>query len=119
MTDVTLTAIAQQTTEQPEAPFEMANLRPEKTGLPFVVGVSQQGGARHGPRIKLSPLPRYNPAEAITVTLEDPPRALAPLPDTDLALVTSWIELNRTTIEQYWSGEIAYTEDMLARIESV
>jgi hypothetical protein len=108
MTDMTLTAIVQQTTEQPEAPFEMANLRPEKTGLPFVVFVSQQGGVRHGPRIKLSPLPRYNPAEA-----------LVPLPDTDLALVTSWIELNRTTIEQYWSGEIAYTEDMLARIESV
>ena len=28
----------------------MTNLRPATTGLPFVVFVSQQGGARHGPR---------------------------------------------------------------------
>ena len=102
-----------------EAAFEMANLRPAMTGLPFVVFVSQQGEARHGPRIKLSPLPRYNPAEAITVTLQHPPEALGPISSSDLTLVSRWIDLNRTTLEDYWSGAIEYTDDMLSRIKRI
>ena len=96
----------------------MANLRPEKTGLPFVVFVSQQGGARHGPWIELSPLPRYDPAEAVAVTLEDPPRVVGDVPvgGQQLRLVSSWIELNRATLEAYWSGEIEFTDDMIGRI---
>ena len=31
--------------------FEMANLRPERTGLPFVVFISQKGGAQHDVRV--------------------------------------------------------------------
>ena len=99
--------------------FEITNLRPATTGLPFVVFVGQQGGPRHGPRTKLSPLPRYNPAQAVTVTLQRPPEALGPIGSCDLALVTRWIELNRTTLEAYWSGDIEYTEDMLGRIRRV
>lgn len=105
--------------QRQEAPFEMANLRPERTGLPFVIFVSQQGGARHGPRIKISPLPHYNADEAVTVTLEKPPRALGPVDKRDLELVAQWIELNREAIEGYWDGTIAYTEDLLAQIRPV
>jgi hypothetical protein len=36
-----------------------------------------------------------------------------------MVLVTRWIELNHTTIEQSWSGEIAYTEGVLARPQTV
>src|SRR5436305_14358246 len=32
---------------QGQGGFEMANLRPDRTGLPFVVFISQRGGARH------------------------------------------------------------------------
>ena len=103
-----------------EAPFEMANLRPATTGLPFVVFVSQRGGAaRHGPRIKISPLPRFDPEQAITITLEEPPRPLGDLGSEELDLVRRWIALNRTTLEGYWAGTIAYTEDMLALIRAV
>src|SRR5947209_17552132 len=102
-----------------EAPFEMANLRPGTTGLPFVVFVSQRGAARHGPRVKVSPLPRYDPEQAVTVTLESPPRALGHLPPRDLDLVMRWIELNRPVLEEYWSGRIEYTEDLLERIRAV
>jgi hypothetical protein len=34
----------------------MANLRPERTGLPFVVFISQKAGARHDVRVKAAPL---------------------------------------------------------------
>ncbi len=102
-----------------EAPFEMTNLRATVTGLPFVVFVSQQAGARHGPRIKISPLPRYNPSEAITVTLEHPPRPLGDIGGSDLKLVQQWIELNRVVIEGYWSGDIEYTDEMVSQIKPV
>ncbi len=88
-----------------EAPFELANVRPATTGLPFIVFVSQQGGARYGPRIK--------------VTLEHPPRLLGSPSCQDVALLTRWIELNRATIEACWAGTIAFTEDMLAAIRPV
>ena len=35
---------------QGQALFDMANLRPDRTGLPFVVFISQRGGARHDVR---------------------------------------------------------------------
>ena len=97
----------------------MANLRPAMTGFPFVVFVSQQGGARHGPRVKISPLPRYNPSEATTITLEQPPRPLGSVAAPDLARLRQWIELNRPVLEAYWDGRIAFTEDMLAQIKAV
>jgi len=43
---------------QGQALFEMANLRPERTGLPFVVFISQKGGARHNVRVKVARGPK-------------------------------------------------------------
>ena len=100
-----------------EGAFEMANLRPAMTGLPFVVFVSQQGGARHGPRVTISPLPRYHPSEATTITLEQRPLGSVAAPD--LARLRQWIEFNRPVLEAYWDGRIAFTEDMLAQIKAV
>ena len=110
---------APDTQSDTDGEFEMANLRPSMTGLPFVVFVSQQGGARHGPRIKVSPLPRYTPSEATTITLEQPPRPLGAIGSHELAAIRRWIELNRAVLEAYWDGSIDYTEDMLAQIKSI
>lgn len=43
-----------QSTDNIEAPFELANLFPKHTGLPFVVWISARGGARHDVRVKVS-----------------------------------------------------------------
>jgi hypothetical protein len=59
-----------------QATFDMANLRPERTGLPFVVFVSQRGGARHDVRIKLARTPRVRPSEMITVAVRPTPRVI-------------------------------------------
>src|SRR5262245_39699710 len=50
-----------------EAPFEMANLFPKHTGLPFVVWISVRGGARHDVRVKVSASAKAIPGEMITV----------------------------------------------------
>ncbi len=101
-----------------EGLFEMANLRPERTGLPFVVFISQQGGARHDVRVKVSREPRADPARMVTVTVRPEPRVIPPdaLSAEEFALVRRWIELNRQVLIDYWTGDIAYTEDALAAL---
>lgn len=107
--------------EHDEGMFEMANLRPERTGLPFVVFISQQGGARHDVRVKVSRGPRADPGQMVTVTVRPDPRAIPPdaLSAEELALVTRWIALNRQVLIDYWTGEIGYTEDALAALRAL
>ncbi|MGE0257805.1 MAG: hypothetical protein AB7T18_03515 [Alphaproteobacteria bacterium] len=103
-----------------QATFEMANLRPERTGLPFVVFVSQRGGARHGVRIKLARSPRVRPAEMITVALRPAPRVIrGRLDANEFALVRRWIEINTDVLVDYWNGDIAYTEDAMDALKKL
>ena len=98
----------------------MANLRPERTGLPFVVFISQKGGARHDVRVKVAPGPRVRPSEMATVALRPDVRVIrGSLDAADLALLRQWIELNRDVLLQYWEGLIEYTEDALAALQPI
>jgi hypothetical protein len=102
--------------EDDEDLFGMANLRPERTGLPFVVFISQRGGARHDVRVKVATGPRPDPAAMVTVALRPEPRIVAPgeLPADDFRRLVAWLALNRQALVDYWNGEIAYTEDVFA-----
>jgi hypothetical protein len=97
-----------------QASFEMANLRPERTGLPFVIFISQNGGACHDVRVKLAPGAKVRPSEMVTVAIRPAVRIVrGDLNARDLALLTRWIELNRDTLVKYWEGDIEYTEDVM------
>jgi hypothetical protein len=103
-----------------QALFDMANLRPECTGLPFVVFISQRGGARHDVRIKLARGPKVRPAEMITVAVRPRPRIIrGEMSTPEFDLVTQWIELNRRVLLDYWDGIIEYTEDALNAIKPI
>jgi len=97
-----------------QATFDMANLRPERTGLPFVVFISQRGGARYDVRIKLARSPRVRLSEMITVALRPAPRVIrGRLDSSEFALVRTWLDLNSDVLVDYWNGVIAYTEDVM------
>src|SRR5438874_10124019 len=82
-----------------QALFEMANLRPERTGLPFVVFISQKGGARHDVRVKIARGAKIRPAEMVTVAVRPRPRVVqGALDPDDLARLAEWIELNRNVL---------------------
>jgi hypothetical protein len=103
-----------------QASYEMANLRPERTGLPFVVFISQRGGARHDVRVKVAPGAKVRPSEMVTVAIRPNVRVVrGAMEPRDLALLTRWIELNRNTLLDYWNGDIEYTEDAIAAIVPV
>ena len=121
-----------------EAPFEMANLFPKHTGLPFVVWISVRGGARHDIRglpfvvwisvrggarhdirVKVSASAKANPGELISVGIRPAVHVIdGELAPEALAKLTRWIELNRETLIAYWHGEID-TLDALAALEKV
>ncbi len=98
--------------------FEMANLRPERTGLPFVVFISQRGGARHDVRVKVARGPHPDPASMIAVAVRPEPRLIPPgtLSADEFRQLAAWIALNERALVDYWNGEIAYTEDVFAAL---
>lgn len=89
-----------------EAPYEMSNLSPKHTGLPFVVWISVRGGARHDARVKVSANAKAMPGEMATVSIR-PVRVVAGAMEPHaLRLLQKWIERNRTTLLAYWESEI-------------
>jgi hypothetical protein len=100
-----------------QALFEMANLRPERTGLPFVIFISQKGGARHDVRVKIARGAKVRPSEMATVAVRPKPRVIrGALDPDDLARLAEWIELNRAVLADYWNGDIEYTEDAISAL---
>lgn len=106
----------------PEAPFELASLSPELTGLPMVVWVSERGQARHDARVEVSPVHgrRARLDQAVPVSVRRPVDVAAGsgLDGRDLALVRQWIQLNREAIIAYWDNELS-TLQLLKRLRSV
>jgi hypothetical protein len=103
-----------------QATYEMANLRPERTGLPFVVFISQRGGARHDIQVKVARVPRVRRSEMVTVALRPSVRIVrGRLDPHDLALLRQWIELNEQVLVDYWNGVIGYTEDALNALRPI
>lgn len=103
-----------------EGLYEMANLSPKKTGLPFVVWISPQAGAPHDVRVKVSKGPRVHPSELISVAIRPEVHVVGGhISAHDLALLQEWVELNREVLIKYWDGDIAYTEDAIAALTPV
>ncbi len=95
--------------------FEMANLRPERAGLPFVVFISQKGGALHDLRVTVARGAKVRPSEMVTVAVRPNVRVIrGGLDPDDLARLAEWIELNRDVLIDYWDGNIEYTEDAIS-----
>lgn len=101
-----------------EAPYEMSNLFPQHTGLPFVVWISARGGARHDIRVKVSRNAKALPGDMATVGIRPGIRVIEGGMDTRaFDQLKTWIELNRTTLIAYWDGEIDTQDAMSALIK--
>jgi hypothetical protein len=95
--------------------YEMANVRPEKTGLPFVVFISQRGNARHDARVKVS----YQPVTSrfvASVAIRDGRITNGTLQPSELRALQKWLDLNRDVLMKLWDGEIAYHDDAVEQL---
>ena len=98
--------------EAPTNLWLMANLRPERTGLPFTVWVSTKdaGGnqAPHSARVKVGPGLRWVESEATSVSILPQPehKAGPALRAADFARLARWIAINRDLLLALWESEI-------------
>jgi hypothetical protein len=97
----------------------MANLSPRRTGLLFVVWISPKASALHGPRVRVSMMPRVCFSELISVAIQPTDRSegRGTLSASDRALLAQWIDLNIDVLVRYWDGDIEYTEDAIAALK--
>jgi hypothetical protein len=72
--------------------FEMANISPKRTGLPFVVWISPKAGAQHDVRVKVSNGPKVNSTELVSVAIRPDVRVVGggKMTAHDLALLKKW-----------------------------
>lgn len=93
--------------------YAMANLRPEDTGLPMVVWISEKGGAKHGPRLKVSKKmgDKIDPSNVLTVTVSDNPTMYnGELEPKVFNKLKQFIKLNKENLLKYWNNEVSTRE---------
>jgi hypothetical protein len=106
---------------QSDGLFEMANISPKRTGLPFVVWISPKAGAPHDVRVKVSKGPKVHSSELVSVAIRPDVHVVSggKMTAHDLALLKKWVELNHDVIVKYWDGDIEYTEDAIAALKAI
>jgi ubiquinone biosynthesis protein UbiJ len=114
-----ISEISEQRQYDSEALYEMANLFPKHTGLPFVVWMSNKGGAQHDVRVKVSHGPKVLPSEMVSVAIRPHVHVVeGKMSASDLAMLAKWIELNQDVLLKYWEGEID-TKDLVDAIQQI
>jgi hypothetical protein len=110
------------TPEKPEGQvtYEMANLRPSTTGLPFVVWVSQRDGAKHDVRLKVGYNARLFPSQMGVYAVR--PFGFVggqQLHPSDERSLEAWIDKNASVLLAFWDADIEYTEDLIDQIKKI
>ena len=112
--------VPSQDADQGQATFGMSNLRKERTGLPFIVFISQKDGAQHDVRVKVSPAPKVRTDQMSSYALRPYRLVDGPgLSSSEESLLGAWIEKNASVLVDYWDGTIEYTEDAVDRLKPV
>ena len=98
----------------------MANLRPRTTNLPFVVWVSQRGGARHDVRVTVAQSARVDPFHMGVYSVRPFAHVSGPRLDAnDETLLADWVAKNRAVLVDFWNADIEYTEDLIEKIQAI
>jgi hypothetical protein len=94
-----------------DAPYEMANLFPDSTGLPMTVWVSTRGFAQHDVRIKVNQQDgnRMDPGNTAVVAVRPEPRLIhGTLDAAQQDKVFGWVLLNEAILIELWEGRIDF-----------
>jgi hypothetical protein len=93
-----------------ESLYEMANIRPNVTGLPMVIWIQPfTGKEKHGPRIKVQKKhgSKVNTTNWVTVSISKLPEIKdGLLSKENFKLVSKWIILNLKGLRDVWNDKI-------------
>ena len=86
--------------------LEMANMQPKRTGLNYTIHVMSKGGAKHGPRVKVSNVAGgFSHDDNFTVTVEKNPRIVGKckLKTEHMNDIVDWVLLNHDHLHKVWN----------------
>lgn len=104
--------------DDPDDGFFMANIGPDRTGLPFVVWIINRGFSKHDVRVKASPSFQMIPEQMVSVAIRPEIKVVRGQMGSELTLLKSWIETNRQVLLDYWDGELP-TSEALKRLKKI
>lgn len=85
-------------------------LRPDITGLPMAVWITENDGYPHDARVKVATIHggrgSWRASPSVTVRPDCREVRRGSLPTSDVGLVRRWVELNRDVIIDFWDGAI-------------
>ena len=96
--------------------FLMANVHPRRSGLPFVVYISEKQG-QHDVRVKVAAGPKAPPFIASVSVRPEIQIVAGDMSAHDFDLVRRWIEINQDVIIGYWERTIEDTADALNALQ--
>jgi len=101
--------------------WEMANLRPDFTGIDnYVVWISSGEAVRHGPRIKVAKGLKWNENENASIPLTGMPRIIGDIGITqhDFSKIIKWTNLNKKALIQFWNSKLS-TDEVLSLLKKI
>lgn len=85
---------------------EEANMQPNLTGLVSTIHVMSRGGAKHGPRVKVSNIAGgFSHTDNFSVTIEHEPRVVGTckIHNKHLKNVMEWVKMNHDHLHKIWN----------------
>lgn len=98
--------------------YEMANLQPKETGLKTIIHVMHKGGAKHGPRVKVSNIAgRFAHDDNFSVTAENEPRVVGSckLKQEHLEEIRDWVKKHKDHLHKVWHHGDTMTSEEIAK----
>ena len=97
--------------------YEMANMQPIETGIPYIIYVSWKGGVKHGPRIKVSNISgRFALDDNFTMTIDKEPRLIGKckVPNHVYRDISDWVKLNYDHLMNIWHNGDTMTSSFIS-----
>ncbi len=103
--------------------YEMTNLASKHTGLDYPIFVSGKGGAKHGPRIKVSNTKgKFDFDDSFSMSIEHDPQKRAgqvKIPSDHVEKVKDWIRLNHDFLHKMWHSDTMDSEDHVNGLKKI
>lgn len=95
--------------------YEMTNLSKRQTGLEYNVFVSGKGGAKHGPRVKVSNKHgKFDFDDSFSLSVDHEPKhrsGTIRIPGEHVEAIKDWIRLNHDHLHKMWKSDTMDSED--------
>ena len=103
--------------------WEMTNLRPKDTGLDQHIWMSGKGGAKHGPRVKVSNTPgKFDSNDSFSMSVDHEPVKRAgtvKIKPEHVEKIRDWIKLNHDHLHKCWHSDTMGSQDHLEGIKKL